>query len=117
MRGRRSWIRQNSVPGRGRDHLNSGEFSYVTNWGDMMIFAAADRILDCVSDRGLAYLYRRTPPSLLDGLARYRFRRTVRWVAERSPFYREAFRALGIDARRVHVPPPTWAISSPRPTI
>jgi phenylacetate-CoA ligase len=69
-----------------------------------MFFAAADQLINCVSDRGLAYLYRRTPPSLLDGLARYRFRRTVRWAATRSPFYREAFRARGIDPRRVRSP-------------
>lgn len=69
-----------------------------------MIFAAADRMLDFISDSGLAYLYRRTPLALLDGLARYRFRRTVRWAARRSPFYREAFRARGIDARRVRSP-------------
>ncbi|HEX3999451.1 MAG TPA: AMP-binding protein [Pirellulales bacterium] len=69
-----------------------------------MLFAAADRAINFVSDSGLAYLYRRTPVSLLDGLARYRFRRTVRWVAKKSAFYREAFRALGIDARRVRSP-------------
>jgi len=66
-----------------------------------MFFAAADRAIDFVSDGGMAYLYRRTPASLLDGLARYRFRRTIRWVAKRSPFYREAFRARGIDPRQV----------------
>ena len=69
-----------------------------------MLFAAVDRLINCVSDSGLAYLYRRTPPSILEGLARYRFRRTVRWVAKRSPFYREAFQARGIDARRVRSP-------------
>ena len=41
---------------------------------------------------------------LSDGLARYRFRRTIRWAAKRSPFYREAFRARGIDPRRVRTP-------------
>jgi phenylacetate-CoA ligase len=69
-----------------------------------MLFAAADRLIDCVSDGGLAYLYRHTPPSLVEGLARYRFRRTVRWAARRSAFYREAFRAHGIDPRQVRSP-------------
>lgn len=69
-----------------------------------MIFDAADRIVDCLPDWGLVFAYSHTPPSILEGLARYRFRRTVRWVAKRSPFYREAFRALGIEPRRVRVP-------------
>ena len=69
-----------------------------------MLFAVTDRIVNCVSDRTLAYLYRHTPPRLVDGLAHYRFRRTVRWAAKRSPFYREAFRQRGIDPRRVRSP-------------
>jgi phenylacetate-CoA ligase len=69
-----------------------------------MLYAAADRILDHFSERGLGRLYRLAPPTLVDGLARYRFRRTVRWVAKHSAFYREAFRARGIDARRVRSP-------------
>ncbi len=69
-----------------------------------MFFAAADRIADIASDRSLAYLYSHLPPSLTEGLARYRFRKTIRWVAKRSPFYREAFQRRGIDPRRVRLP-------------
>ncbi len=69
-----------------------------------MLFAAVNRIADFASDRSLGYLYSHMPPSLLEGLARYRFRKTVRYVAKRSPFYREAFRSRGIDPRRVRLP-------------
>ncbi len=81
-----------------------------------MLFAAADRILDHLSERGLGRLYRLAPPALVTGLARYRFHRTVRWVAKRSAFYREAFRA-GVSTLGAFARPRTWAISSPHPTI
>lgn len=44
------------------------------------------------------------PDALLKRMQAARFRRTVRLVAERSPFYREEFRRLGIDARGVRRP-------------
>lgn len=69
-----------------------------------MFFAAVNRIADFASDRSLGYFYSHMPPRLFEGLARYRFRKTIRWVAKRSPFYRDAFRSLGIDPRRVRFP-------------
>lgn len=44
------------------------------------------------------------PDPLLRRMQLARFRRTLRLVAERSPFYREEFRRRGIDARRVRRP-------------
>src|SRR5215831_7219223 len=44
------------------------------------------------------------PSSALDAMRRARFRRTLRVAAERSTFYRQAFRARGIDVRRIEHP-------------
>ncbi|HYY42765.1 MAG TPA: hypothetical protein VE775_08555, partial [Pyrinomonadaceae bacterium] len=44
------------------------------------------------------------PDALLKRMQAARFRRTVRFVAGRSPFYREEFRRRGIDARGVRRP-------------
>src|SRR5262245_14711790 len=44
------------------------------------------------------------PAGALDAMRRARFRRTLRIAAERSTFYREQFRRLGIDVRRVDDP-------------
>lgn len=49
-------------------------------------------------------MYKSIPTGVLDGLEAENFRQTVRYVAERSPFYRRRFRELGIDARLVKVP-------------
>ena len=44
------------------------------------------------------------PPSALEALQRARFRRTLRRAADRSPFYREAFRQRGIDVTAIDHP-------------
>lgn len=44
------------------------------------------------------------PPSAFAALQRARFRKTLRFVAERSTFYREEFRRRGIDVRRIEDP-------------
>jgi phenylacetate-CoA ligase len=44
------------------------------------------------------------PHSALEAMRRARFKRTLRLAAEHSPFYREAFRRRGIDARRIDHP-------------
>jgi phenylacetate-CoA ligase len=44
------------------------------------------------------------PDPALEALRRARFKRTLRLAAERSPFYREAFRRRGIDVRRIDHP-------------
>jgi phenylacetate-CoA ligase len=44
------------------------------------------------------------PPSALEALQRARFRRTLRHAAERSLFYREAFRRRNIDVTRIDHP-------------
>jgi phenylacetate-CoA ligase len=44
------------------------------------------------------------PGPALEAMRRARFKRTLRFAAERSPFYREEFRRRGIDARRIDHP-------------
>jgi phenylacetate-CoA ligase len=44
------------------------------------------------------------PPAALPALQASRFRRTLRLAAERSPFYRDAFRRRGIDVARIRHP-------------
>jgi phenylacetate-CoA ligase len=66
------------------------------------------RIADLFSNKAspalIASMYVRTPQSLVDRVALSKFRATVRWAAERSPFYRRAFREHGIDWRKVRRP-------------
>ena len=44
------------------------------------------------------------PSSALDRMRRARFRRTLQYAADRSPFYRDEFRRRGIDVRRIEHP-------------
>src|SRR6266849_7161952 len=44
------------------------------------------------------------PDRALEAMRRARFQRTLRLAAERSPFYRAAFRRRGIDVRRIEHP-------------
>ncbi len=46
----------------------------------------------------------RIPPSIVPGIRRGKFRRLLRYVNERSPFYRRRFKELGIDLRGVRGP-------------
>src|SRR5258708_1718606 len=46
----------------------------------------------------------RIPESAFEALRRARFKRTLRFAAERSPFYRDQFRRRGIDVRRIDDP-------------
>lgn len=50
------------------------------------------------------FLYKRVPAGVLDRLQADNFKKTVEWVAERSPFYKRKFAELGIDAKKVNVP-------------
>ncbi len=50
------------------------------------------------SPAGTARVMRALPPGALTALQTARFRKTLRMVAERAPFYREAFRKRGIRA-------------------
>src|SRR2546421_8805136 len=45
-----------------------------------------------------------SPDWAVEAMQRARFQRTLRLVAERSSFYREAFKRYGIDVRRVEHP-------------
>src|SRR5438046_4547795 len=44
------------------------------------------------------------PRRVLPALRRDKFRRLIRYVADRSPFYRRRFKEAGIDARRIRDP-------------
>jgi phenylacetate-CoA ligase len=69
-----------------------------------MISAVADIISRRISPETTAWLYDKTPAGMLQVLNLSRFRRTVRWAAERSTFYREAFKKRGIDPRNIRRP-------------
>lgn len=69
-----------------------------------MIDFIADQISRRLSPARLTGLYRALPRGFVNGMAQDHFRKTVRWAAKHSPFYREAFARHGIDARRVRVP-------------
>jgi phenylacetate-CoA ligase len=49
------------------------------------------------------WLYKSLPTGVLAKLEADNFRKTVRWAAVRSPFYKRKFRELGIDASKVNV--------------
>ena len=53
---------------------------------------------------GTARVFGALPPGALTALQAARFKKTLQLVAERSPFYREAFRRRGIDVSRVSHP-------------
>src|SRR5262249_41482887 len=72
--------------------------------GEGMLGRIADLISNRASPALIASLYTRTPRALVDRVALAKFRATVRWAAERSPFYRQAFRERGIDWRKVRCP-------------
>lgn len=44
------------------------------------------------------------PLSVVPRIQKEKFRRVLRYVSERSPFYRRRFKEIGIDIRQVHVP-------------
>ncbi len=56
------------------------------------------------SPAGAARVMGALPPRALEAVQAARFRRTLRLTAERSPFYRDAFRARGIDVNAVSHP-------------
>jgi len=56
------------------------------------------------SPAGSARVFGALPPGALAALQAGRFRKTLRLVAERSPFYREAFRRRRIDVSRISHP-------------
>jgi phenylacetate-CoA ligase len=69
-----------------------------------MLIRLADSIAGKLSPGTLADLYQRVPEGILRRVRQQRFRQTVRWAAQHSAFYRNAFRQHGIDADRVRVP-------------
>ena len=64
----------------------------------------AERVaLHAEPDRAI-WLLDQIPESAFERLRRARFRRTLRLAAERSPFYREAFKRRGLDVTRIEHP-------------
>src|SRR5262245_45951699 len=51
-----------------------------------------------------AKLAARIPPTIVPAIQRDKFRRLVRYVDRRSPFYRRRFSEIGIDVRAVRGP-------------
>ena len=70
----------------------------------IMIYRIADTFFNNSSPESMGWFYRKTPPRLARGFALHRFRRTVRWAAKHSPFYRAAFAERGIVAAKVRTP-------------
>jgi phenylacetate-CoA ligase len=56
------------------------------------------------SPAGTARVFGALPAGALSAMQAARFKKTLRLVAERSSFYRDAFRARGIDASRISHP-------------
>jgi phenylacetate-CoA ligase len=56
------------------------------------------------SPAGSARVFGALPPGALAALQSARFKKTLRLVAERAPFYHDAFRRLGIDVSRISHP-------------
>lgn len=69
-----------------------------------MLIRLVDSVARRLSPGTLANLYQRVPEPVLAQIRRNRFRQSVRWAAQHSPFYRAAFAQRGIDAHRVRVP-------------
>jgi phenylacetate-CoA ligase len=69
-----------------------------------MVFRLMDKMLRKASPETAGWLSRHTPLSVLEKQALYHFRQTVRWVGKKSPFYKRAFAARGIDPMKVRVP-------------
>jgi phenylacetate-CoA ligase len=69
-----------------------------------MIYTLADIFASQASPDSVARMFRNTPQSIQKGVAAHRFRRTIRYAATHSPFYRRAFKEHGIDPLKVRTP-------------
>src|SRR5262245_31589781 len=65
---------------------------------------AGERLALHVHPEQAARLLKMVPPSAIAALQRIKFQRTLRLVAEKSPFYQEQFERLGIDVRSIRQP-------------
>ncbi|HKB12204.1 MAG TPA: hypothetical protein VKD69_16195 [Vicinamibacterales bacterium] len=70
----------------------------------MHLVEAAERLALWTDPARAIELLGLIPSSALEAMRRARFRRTLRAVAKRSAFYREAFRRRGIDVARIGHP-------------
>src|SRR5882724_656490 len=69
-----------------------------------MLNTLIDMFVHNASAAQVAWLYRNAPRGICRTVALHRFRRTVRWAAQHSSFYRRAFAERGIDPYRVRTP-------------
>lgn len=69
-----------------------------------MLGMFADLTARHASPRMIEMLYRSIPGKFNDRVSHDRFRRTLRWAASRSEFYKKAFRDRGIDVSKVRTP-------------
>jgi len=69
-----------------------------------MLSKIVDRFIEGLSPANMAKLARLTPPSVMRRMAEKHFRQTVRWAAERSPFYKRAFAERGLNPAKIRVP-------------
>ncbi len=69
-----------------------------------MIALVSELIAEHASPAMIERMYRGISPAINRTASLALFRRTVRWAADRSPFYRRTFKAHGIDPSRVRTP-------------
>jgi phenylacetate-CoA ligase len=69
-----------------------------------MIYSIADIVAHNSSPQSIANMYRSAPPAIQRGVAMHRFRRTIRYAATHSPYYRKKFAEHGIDPMKVRTP-------------
>lgn len=69
-----------------------------------MISTVTEAVSDRMGPEQLSFFYRHTPAPIARAISLGAFRRTVRWAARRSPFYREKFAQLKINPRKVRRP-------------
>ena len=69
-----------------------------------MISKLADFVVHHASPEAIGAMYQKLPTWFFERMALGHFRRTVRWAAEHSRFYRRAFAERGIDPSRVRTP-------------
>src|SRR5438093_12789387 len=74
----------------------------------MSLFSSIPEVIDNIfigkNVARRARLAARIPASIVPAIRRAKFRRLLRYVNEKSPFYRRRFKEAGIDVRTVRTP-------------
>ena len=69
-----------------------------------MIISSIDKVIETLPPELLSQMAKKTPRAFFDWKKNSAFRRTVRFAAKNSPFYRRKFKELGIDPLKIHSP-------------